>query len=286
MPSLLLAVATATLSAPAQAATVSEQIRPDQLSLSETRATGHVDFLADGLHVWTEGNTSTDKAAGYFAMSGPLPDSGSLEWFGTTPAPGAQIIFDVDGITGNGNDYNLLVGESVYGDNWWLTPSSSDDAKAADPSGASNGGNGSEWFGTLAEWKAALPDASVQAGGFSLGSGIKGDGVLHAMTYGGTTYTFTSIETADVTADFKAVAGKRFARLVMKSDALEPGTTVGEKVRWTVFVDGRRVARFVEGPAERDVWKTWFPRHTGVHRVVLTKDGVPVFRKAFRTGRR
>ncbi len=42
----------------------------------------------------------------------------------------------------------------------------------------------------------ALPNARVYAGGFSLGSGVKGDGVIDSMTYGGTTYRFSSITAA------------------------------------------------------------------------------------------
>ena len=166
------------------------------LNTSETRTTGHVDFLEHSLHVWTEGTASTDKAAGYFAVDKPLADVGepSMDWnFNNTSllaVPGKQIVFDVDDIAGNGNDYNILVGEPVYGNVWWLTGGSSADAKAADPSGANNGGNGSEWFGTLNEWRTALPNAQVLAGGFSLGSGVHGDGDITSMTYGDTTYRF------------------------------------------------------------------------------------------------
>ena len=122
-------------------------------ALNDVRSGGHYEFLSEGVHVWTDSNTSQDKVALYFPVTDAFPTTGNVEWFGTTPAPGAQLVFDVDNITGNGNDYNVLVGESVYGANWWLTNGSSAAAKAADPSGAENGGNGSEWFGTLAQWK-------------------------------------------------------------------------------------------------------------------------------------
>ena len=176
-------------------------IRPSDLipALSDTRSAGHVEFLGDGIHAWTDDATSNAKAAEYFALSGPIPSTASMEWFGTQPQAGQQLVFDVDGVDGNGNDWNILVGEPVYGANWWLTNGSSADAKAVDPSGANDGGNGSIWFGTLAEWGAALPNARVYAGGFSLGSGVKGDGVIHSITYGGTTYGFTSNPSATTT---------------------------------------------------------------------------------------
>ena len=48
-------------------------ITPSLLDTSATRATGHVDVLADGVRVRTEGATSTDKAAGYFDVDQVLP---------------------------------------------------------------------------------------------------------------------------------------------------------------------------------------------------------------------
>ena len=52
------------------------------------------------------------------------------------------------------------------------------------------GGSGSDYHGTLDEWRAAFPNANVMAFGFSLGSGVKGDGVINSITFAGTTYTF------------------------------------------------------------------------------------------------
>ncbi len=118
-------VATGLLTA-AQAAepTSTVTIRQGDLipALGDTRSAGHVTFLADGLGVVTDDSSSQAKAAEYFPISGALPDSASIDWYGTQPQPGIQIVFDVDGTTGNGNDYNILVGEpTYYGDNWWLT---------------------------------------------------------------------------------------------------------------------------------------------------------------------
>lgn len=173
-------------------------------ALSDTRGTGHYALTGSGLHVWTDGtpsSASTNKVAEYFARSGSLPDTASLEWTGTQPQPGMQIVFDVDGVDGNGNDFNILVGEpTYYGADWWLASSSSGDAKAADPSGANDSGSGSAYFGTLAQWKAALPNARMLAGGFSLGSGILGDGVIAALNYDATHYVFGKPFTSSVQA--------------------------------------------------------------------------------------
>ena len=52
-----------------------------------------------------------------------------------------------------------------------------------------------------------MPNARFLAGGFSLGSGVKGDGVIDSITYGGTEYRFTknaasSTTTANVTGSY------------------------------------------------------------------------------------
>lgn len=279
---------TATTAQAAPATTVT--LRAADLDLSQTRATGHVEFLKSGLHVWTESNTSTDKAAGYFAVTGPLPDAAALDWFGTDPQPGSQLVFDADGTSGNGNDYNILVGEPVYGDSFWLTNSSSADAKAADPSGAENGGNGSEWFGTLAEWKAALPNARILAAGFSLGSGIKGDGVVDSITLDGTRYEFTNEPVApepavaDVDGTFKVVKKDLKVSIVLKSMNQPADSVIGDKLTWKILVDGRVALRATQGFAERDVWVRTFDKGTRNHVVQLVKNKELVRTVIVRTG--
>jgi hypothetical protein len=265
-------------------------------ALADTRSAGHVSFLGDGVAVWTDDATSQAKAAEYFPVTGALPDSASLEWYGTQPQPGQQIVFDADGIDDNGNDYNILVGEPVYGGNWWLTSGSSADAKAADPSGTENGGNGSEWFGTLAQWKAALPDARVHAGGFSLGSGVKGSGVIRSITYGTTAYEFTDVaeqapvvETpTDVTGSF-AVAEKerrRATKVTVDLDSVtQPaGTVLRARLPWRITVDGATAFTTQQQFDDHDVWSVRFGKHTGKHKVRIYKSGVLVWKVVVRTG--
>lgn len=248
--------------------------------LSDTRSSGHVTFLTDGLHVMTDDATSQAKAAEYFSVTGALPSTASLTWFGTQPQPGQQIVFDYDGITGNGNDYNILVGEPVYGANWWLTGGSSADAKAADPSGANDGGNGSAWFGTLAEWKTAMPAARILAGGFSLGSGVKGDGVLESITYDSNEYRFTSAAAApvptvvNVTGKSKATVGASSLRFDLSSKAQPANSVLGTKLAWKVVVDGKTVFTTKQGFGDLDTVVANFAKHSGNHVVDLYKNGV------------
>ncbi len=198
-----------------------------------------------------------------------------------------QIVFDYDGTAGNGNDYNILVGEAVYGDDWWLTNGSSADAKAADPSGAENGGSGSDYFGTLAEWKTEMPNAKVLAYGFSLGSGVKGDGVLRSQTYGGDEYIFTDEEEtapavqAEQHTEQRAVTAtgswnnaNRIARFTMDS-ASQPAddTGRGTKVKWEIFVNG--VRRYLSNNGWGDIahWQWTFSTAGGNQLVEVKRNG-------------
>lgn len=257
--------------------------------LSDTRAAGHVTFLNDGIRVKTDEATSAGKAAEYFALTGHIPTSATLDWIGTDTQPGAQIVFDADGTSGNGNDWNILVGEKVYGDNWWLTNGSSAVAKAADPSGDNNGGNGSAYFGTLADWNNALPEARVYAGGFSLGSGAKGDGVIPEMTFGDTTYHFAKaapVAEAPAVANVKAratVALKpRGIRIDMTSAAQPANTVLGNKVEWVIKVDGVTAFKTRQAFNDHDTFIRAFAKDSGKHTIKIFKNGVQVRYAAIR----
>lgn len=162
-------------------------------SLAETRSTGHNQLLANGLRIWTEGATSTDKAAGYYPVNFPLANLGdktiaqSIDYTATTGiTPGLQLAVDFDG---NGTFDGYLVGESIYGNNWWLSNGAAQFVKDGAPN--TGGGNGSNWFGTPNEWLSSFPNAQVKAIGYSLGSGVHGDGVIKRISLGCTDYTFS-----------------------------------------------------------------------------------------------
>ncbi len=168
---------------------------------SETRATGHNALMASGLHIWTEGATSTDKAAGYYGVNFPLVNLGSqtiaesIDYEAAVGiTPGLQLAMDFDN---NGSFDGYLVGEAIYGNNWWLSNSAAQFAKDGAPN--TGGGNGSNWFGTASEWLNAFPDAQVRAIGYSLGSGVHGNGILKRITLGCTNYTFGLAAPANLT---------------------------------------------------------------------------------------
>jgi len=184
------AISALALAGTAQAASGTIMVPGDfNPAYSDTRATGHYEVQGSGLRIWTEGATGTDKVAEYVNTSTPLAEVGdpSLDYAptsGTIP-PGYQLMVDFDG---DGTIDGILVGEQVYGDNWWLNNAADLDVKAGAPH--TGGGSGSNWYGTLDEWSANFPNASVKAFGFSLGSGVEGDGVINSITFAGTTYTF------------------------------------------------------------------------------------------------
>ena len=184
----------ALVTAPALAAGAGTIYVPDDFAkpLSDTRATGHYQVVGTGLRVWTEGSTSTDKVAEYVAMSTPMASAGepSLEFTNTTGAgvPGFQLVVDFDA---DGAADGILIGEpGVYGNDWWLNNAAKQFVKDGAPS--HSGGYGSADHGTLDGWRTAFPNANVVAFGFSLGSGVKGDGVIDAINFAGTRYTFAT----------------------------------------------------------------------------------------------
>ena len=163
-------------------------------ALSDTRATGHYEVTSTGgLRVWTDGAVGEfNKVAEYVATSTPLSAAGepSLDYdptTGTTP-PGFQLVVDFDA---DGSADGILVGETIYGNDWWLNNAADADVKAGAP--VTGGGSGSQWHGTLDQWRGAFPDANVLAFGFSLGSGVLGDGVINAINFAGDRYTFAVI---------------------------------------------------------------------------------------------
>lgn len=169
---------------------VTYDLERDGWDLSGTRATGHNELVDNGLRVWTEGNTTTDKAAGFQAVNFPLADVGepSIDYTATsgTVPPGIHISIDFDS---DGDIDGTIIGEAdFYGDNWWLNGGAAQ--FVIDGAPHTGGGQGSPYYGTLPEWLNAFPDATVLRVGYSLGSGVLGDGVINSLTVGCTIYTF------------------------------------------------------------------------------------------------
>ena len=160
-------------------------------SLSDTRSAGHYEVQGTGLHIYTTDATREAKVAEYVATTTALASVGEpkLNFTNTTSGgiPGFQLVVDFNN---DGSPDGILVGEpGAYGNDWWLSNGSAAFVKALAPSHDPNG-YGSANHGTLEAWRAAFPTATVRAFGFSLGSGVKGDGVLNSIDFAGTNYTF------------------------------------------------------------------------------------------------
>lgn len=151
----------------------------------DTRSAGHLEYVENGLHIWTDDASSQAKVSEGIAVNFPLHDTGvlALDWTGSTPPPGINLFVNF-GADGNGT----LVYESVYGQDLWLTNGSSAAVKANAP--VNGGGNGSQWHGTIDQWLTKYPNATVVGLAYSLGSGVKGDGVINSITAGCATHTF------------------------------------------------------------------------------------------------
>lgn len=167
---------------------------------------GHVgEATAEGLRIFTEGTTSEDQVRllqfDEFPLAGVT--SAGVEFINTSGGgvPSAQLLIDTDEI---GLSEGTLVAEAIYGDVVWLTPGSSDAIKALAPH-VGGGGYGSDWWGTLEEWGAALPGAMIVAVGFSLGSGVLGDGIVQWVYVDDFAYPFVQEDTPAVPAVYEWV---------------------------------------------------------------------------------
>ena len=159
---------------------------------SETRTTGHNDFVPTGLHVYTEAATSTDKAAGYHALSIPLASVGEPQIAITDPSGGQPSIQLGIDLTGDGTWDGYLVNEGdLYGHGMWWTNKTT--------FGVAPGG-GYPSLGTLDQYLAANPRAKVVNFGYSLGSGVFGSAIINSITVGCTSYGFSKVPPTTITA--------------------------------------------------------------------------------------
>lgn len=182
--------------------TVCETITPGPVSTDlndlwtnvDTRSKGHVEYVNDALHVYTDDNSSQAKVSEGISVSFPLKETGLLD-IDVTAQPGNDYpygpglnLFVNFGADGTGT----LVYESVYGQDLWLTNGSSAAVKANAP--VNGGGNGSPWHGTIDQWLTKYPDAQVFGLAYSLGSGVHGDWNINSITANCIEYTFDKVE--------------------------------------------------------------------------------------------
>ncbi len=173
-------------------------------TFGESRTQGTNTFTASGLEIATFGNAPASgpdqrKAAGYLAVSIPLKDVGvpKLNLGATSGSlPSIQLRADFDN---NGSYDATLVGESIYGNDYWVPDNAPQFVKDAAPS--HGGGFGSSNHGTLDGWLASFPDAKLTAIGYSLGSGVVGSAVIQSIEVACQTYGFLKAPPAAATSN-------------------------------------------------------------------------------------
>jgi hypothetical protein len=259
----------------AQGAVTDHDVRQSDFipTLADVRSAGHFDFLKEGLRLYTDDSSTNAKVAQYFApTSTVMPTSGEQDWYGTTPAPGMQIVFDTDGDRTNAGSFNILVGESIYGDDWWQSGGTARAAANGYTCPENGGGFGGDCHGTLAQWKASLdtdkPGNQVYAYGFSLGSGVKGDGVLRSQTYGDDRYVFTD-EAAPTTPPTVNPAGTiikstsgRTVLFQMKTAPIPAGSKAGTLPNFTVTSTDSTVTNQTPAPGTTAYYTNTCPKKT------------------------
>jgi hypothetical protein len=120
----------------------------------------------------------------------------------------------------------------------------------------------------------------VTYGGFSLGSGVKGDGGLRDLGYGDTTYNFTSEAAAPTTTPADVTGYSTMSRpsalavrLNLYSNALKANQTEGKTLTWTVYVDGSHALVVHQHASAHAIFNRAFTQHTNMHTVTLYKNG-------------
>lgn len=262
-------------------------INQDQLgdwfvpALSDTRATGHYAITkddADGLRVWTDGTPAgagSNKVAEYVAAGGILladqtdPSNYAISYISNHGGPqgilpGYQLVVDFDG--SGPLTPGILVGEPTangYGENWWLSNGSPQAVKDNAPN--TGGGFGSPWYGTLDEWVAEFPEATIGAFGFSLGSGVQNDVVIDSITFGCNVLDFEFKNSAPVADIVATDAGDNDYRtfVVDGSGSTDPDAD-DLSYAWTVTPGGSL------GTPTGVTSTVKFPSGPGTHSVTLT----------------
>ena len=167
-------------------------------TFSESRSQSTTVLTEDGLSIETYGPAASfdlRKAAGYVNFPIDLADVGvpALNLGATSGTlPSIQLVTDFDG---NGSADGILVGETIYGNDYWVPNSAAQFVKDAAP--LHTGGSGSSNHGTLDQWLASFPDARVLQVGYSLGSGVTASAVIESIVAGCQTISF---ETATLDA--------------------------------------------------------------------------------------
>lgn len=275
---------------PASAATqFQHDIRAANLTDAATGAAGEgtFQFLHEGIHI---NSASSENTSIEFAVNKPLANVHDfhIPWIGA-PGSGSPSQFYGVNIDSNPDIDGYLIAETAYGSHdVWLT-SDYPDMQANAPVVGS--GSGSLYHGTLDQWAAAFPGATISTGGF-LASGADIDGVLKSLTYGADTYTFTNAARQAVTGSAKVFRVNRAVRVDFTANRLIGDNLEGKLLTFAVNVTNTRHHRSITirsftahmHAGETARWHRGFHKGTGTYKIAIFKNGVRIRTVTVRTG--
>ncbi len=242
----------------------------------ETRATGHNEVVDGGLRVWTEGATSTDKAAALYPVPNlPLADQTAesaydLDLTNLTDGgkPGYNLVLDINGPGNTAPGFVVLVKEEGFYGDLWHTSKLGNDVGTDGMYGVPEG-SGYEGLGTIQQFSDANPDAVIQAFGYSLGSGVKGDVMITKIRFGCNDFVFDLTNRAPV-ADLRIDNGGDSDYRTYWLSGTRSSDPDGDNLTYTFTVDGVEIAN----PENKAEFLYTFPKGKKSYDVQLTvSDG-------------
>ncbi len=262
----------------AQTVTVGQSaITPD----TESNTSDHTELTRDGLVMATDAG---GKNLQYFDYAGStaLEDLHTIDydWVGTTNSASISVVIDKEG---DGKWDGSLVYQ--HGDNVGnLWASNRTIANVPGAPHVANSGSASTSNGPIDAWQAALPNAEIMYMGVNIGSTGTATapigGLLKSVTFNDVLYKFTS-EVAPAEKVTKDVTGystatkvtPRKVRLDLFSKDLKADQVEGNRLAWTIKVDGRTAFSTKQHADDHDRWTRTFTKNTGRHTVELFKNG-------------
>ncbi len=228
------------------------------------------------------GTAATDKAAGYWACNFPLDSITSVSsdiYFHDLahPAvPGSQSVIDFNH---DGTPDGILVGEPVYGNDFWLSNGSAQFVKDGAPQTAV----ASDRRGTAPSPSGRRPSPMrrTPACGYSLGSGVQGDVEIKSMTFGDTQYRFTNITPPPTqVAPVGHVSETHACRTITVSESVDAlgANQVAQPatVAFRILDNGKQVQSVSLAPGQSAQYSNTYPKNSK-HRIKVLQNGVQKF---------
>jgi hypothetical protein len=243
-------------------------------ALGDQRSAGHSEVVDGGLHVYTDNNTSLAKAAALYPVANlALADYTAESNYGLTltsttgTPPGYNLAVDMNGSAAGG--FTTLVLEPAYQGRWHT--SQTPDKSTAGIVLPNPGVDGYAGAGSIQEFSDANPDAVIQAFGYSLGSGVKGDTVITKIRFGCNDFVFDLANRAPV-ANLRIDNGGDSDYRTYWLSGVQSTDPDGDDLTYTFKVDGVPIPN----PENKPEFKYTFPKGKKSYQVTLTVSDGPL----------